>query len=67
MKRDGSLKAFERLLSWRNGVKAVQALLEGGSDVMAGLEVREVELVPLEDVISHQCPVYYDMARMLAR
>ncbi len=70
IQRGGSPTAFDRLLAARMGVKAVHALLDGESDVMVGLQGREIHLVPLEEVVSHQRPAnleYYKMVRMLAQ
>jgi 6-phosphofructokinase 1 len=70
IQRGGSPTAFERMLAARLGVKAVQALLAGETDVMVGLQGREVELVPLAEVTSKTRTAsqeYIEMARMLAR
>ena len=58
------------MLASRLGVKAVQALLAGESDVMVGLQGRDVELIPLAEVTSKSRTAsteYIEMARMLAR
>ncbi|MBA4380594.1 MAG: 6-phosphofructokinase, partial [Anaerolinea sp.] len=52
IQRGGSPTAFDRMLASRLGVKAVQALLSGESDVMVGLQGRDVELIPLAEVMS---------------
>ncbi len=70
IQRGGSPTAFDRLLAARLGVKAVEAVMDGKGDVMAGLQGRGIELVPLAEVISNKQPVnegYYQMARVLAR
>ena len=69
IQRGGSPTAFDRMLAARMGTKAVEALMEGKSDVMTGLKGREIELVPLEEVITHKRNTnleYYTMARRLA-
>lgn len=69
IQRGGRPTAFDRLLASRMGVKAVDALLAGQTDVMMGLRGREVEPVLLEDVVSKQREAnldYYEMAKMLA-
>jgi len=69
IQRGGRPTAFDRLLASRMGVKAVDALLAGQTDVMMGLRGREVEPVPLEDVVTRQREAnldYYEMAKMLA-
>ena len=70
IQRGGSPTAFDRLLAARLGIKAVEALLEGQSDVMVGLRGRDITIAPLEDVVSHERPAnleYYNMVSMLAR
>jgi len=70
IQRGGSPTAFDRMLASRLGVKAVQALLSGESDVMVGLQGRNVELIPLAEVTAKSRTVsteYIEMARMLAR
>lgn len=69
IQRGGSPTAFDRMLSSRMGTKAVEALIAGKTDVMTGLQGRDIELVPLDEVISHQRQAnleYYTMARRLA-
>ena len=70
IQRGGSPTAFDRLLSARMGVKAVESLLAGRGDVMTGLQGRGIEMVPLEEVIAKKQQAneeYYKMARVLAR
>lgn len=69
IQRGGRPSAFDRLLATRLGVKAVDGLLAGQTDVMAGLSGREITFVPLEEVIGRQREAnleYYEMAKMLA-
>jgi len=69
IQRGGGPTAFDRLLAARLGSAAVNALLEGKTDVMVGLNGRVVDLIPLEQVMSHQRAAnmeYYEMARQLA-
>jgi 6-phosphofructokinase 1 len=69
IQRGGSPTAFDRMLAARMGTKAVEALIAGKTDVMTGLQGREIELVPLEEVITHKRSAnleYYTMARRLA-
>jgi 6-phosphofructokinase 1 len=70
IQRGGSPTAFDRMLASRLGIKAVQALLSGESDVMVGLQGREVGLLPLAKVTAQSRTVsteYIEMARVLAR
>jgi len=69
IQRGGSPSAFDRLMASRMGVKAVDSLLAGESDVMVGLQGRDVTPVPLVQVVSKQREAnleYFEMSRMLA-
>ena len=69
IQRGGSPTAFDRMLAARMGTKAVEALIAGETDMMTGLQGREIKLIPLEEVISHKRTAnleYYTMARRLA-
>ncbi len=48
MQRGGSPSCFDRVLASRFGVKAVEALLEGKTNFMVGLQNDKIELTPLE-------------------
>ena len=70
IQRGGSPSAFDRLLAARLGVKAVEALIEGQSDVMVGLRGMGLATIPLGEVTSHSRSAtlsYYEMSKMLAR
>jgi 6-phosphofructokinase 1 len=70
IQRGGRPTAFDRLLAARMGIKAVELLLEGKTDVMVGLKSMGVEEVPLEEVTTNAHSLtmsYYEMAKMLAR
>ena len=70
IQRGGSPTAFDRMLAARMGARAIDALIEGQSDVMTALQGRTIELLPLEEVIANLRPAdleYYHMAKMLAR
>lgn len=69
IQRGGSPTAFDRMLAARLGTKAVEALIAGQTNMMAGLRGRVIDLVPLADVISHKHTAnleYYTMSRRLA-
>ena len=69
VQRGGSPTAFDRMLAARMGSKAVQALIDGQTDVMTGLQGKRIDLIPLEEVVSKKRPTnleYYTMARRLA-
>lgn len=70
IQRGGAPTAFDRLLAARMGAMAVTTLMEGKTDLMIGLQGREIALVPLTDVIEKQRQAnleYYRMAKELAR
>jgi 6-phosphofructokinase 1 len=70
IQRGGYPSAFDRSLATRMGVKAVEFLLAGESDVMVALDGREMLPLALSEVIGKRKLVsqeYYDMTRMLAR
>ncbi len=57
LQRGGSPTAMDRVLASRLGFHAVEALLQGKVNVMAGLVNNKVEFTPLEEAISrHQAP-----------
>jgi 6-phosphofructokinase 1 len=70
IQRGGRPTAFDRLLATRMGVKAVEALVDGESDILVGLMGREVERMPLAEVIEKNRTAnldYYEMCRMLSK
>jgi 6-phosphofructokinase 1 len=70
VQRGGSPTAFERLLATRLGVAAVEALLQGQSDVMVGLIGNRIVLTSLEEVVSQPKRLdleFYRMAESLER
>lgn len=70
VQRGGSPTAYDRLLSSRFGVKAVEFLLNGQNNIMVGLNGKNISAVSLTDVVSRQrvLPMeYYEMARVLAQ
>jgi 6-phosphofructokinase 1 len=69
IQRGGVPTSFDRLLATRMGVKAVEALMDEETDVMVGLQGREIVHVPLVEVVS-RCRAanleYFEMGQMLA-
>jgi len=57
VQRGGTPTAFDRTLATRMGVAAVEALLNGESGVMVGLQGQRVVTVPLEEVLAAQRPL----------
>jgi 6-phosphofructokinase 1 len=57
VQRGGGPTAFDRLLATRFGVSAVQALVEGQSGIMVGLDASTMVSRNLEDVIGKKRPI----------
>jgi 6-phosphofructokinase 1 len=70
IQRGGKPTAFDRSLATRFGVKAVEFLAAGQTNVMTGLNGRDIEAVPLKNVVSRVkslSPDIIQMAKILAR
>ena len=70
IQRGGKPTAFDRMLATRFGVKAVEFLLAGQTNVMTGLNGREILPIPIDEVISNVKTIsadYIQMAQILAR
>lgn len=70
IQRGGSPTAFDRLLATRLGVSAVEALLNGSTGVMVGLQGRQIVQLPLEEVTNKMRSIgddYVRLAHILSR
>jgi len=70
IQRGGSPTAFDRMLASRFGVKSVEFLLAGLSNVMVGLNGTEITPIPIDDVISNVKQIsedYIHMTSILSR
>ncbi len=70
VQRGGRPSGFDRLLATRFGYTAVKFLLEGKSGFMVGLNGREIDAVPIEDVITNERQAnlhYYELTQLLAQ
>ncbi|TLN08160.1 ATP-dependent 6-phosphofructokinase, partial [bacterium] len=70
IQRGGKPSAFDRLLATRFGYHAVQFLLNGQTNVMVGLDGRDMVPVPLQTVVSKRKTLsrdYLQMAKTLAQ
>jgi 6-phosphofructokinase 1 len=65
IQRGGSPTYFDRVLASRLGFAAVEALLEGNFQVMAGLENDKIIFTPFEKVIKNHPPIDKQILRML--
>jgi 6-phosphofructokinase 1 len=69
IQRGGKPSAFDRMLSTRFGVRAVELLVEGQTSVMTALNGRDIEAISIRTAISRQRPLSNEqlaVARMLA-
>lgn len=64
VQRGGSPTAMDRILASRLGVAAVEALLEGKSQVMAGLVNNQVVFTPLVQATKHHITLKRDLLRI---
>ena len=64
MKRGGSPSCFDRVLASRMGVYAVEALLEGKSNMMVGMKSEEIIFSPLEKAIKGKSEINKDLIRV---
>lgn len=64
MQRGGAPSCFDRVLASRLGVKAVESILEGKSNLMVGLINNKVELTPLEQAIKGHTEIDKELLRV---
>jgi len=64
MQRGGAPTCYDRVLASRLGVKAVESLLEGKSNLMAGVLKDEIALTPLEQAIKMKSQVDKELIRV---
>ncbi|MFM7018124.1 6-phosphofructokinase [Flavobacterium sp.] len=64
MQRGGSPSCFDRVLASRLGVKAVESLLEGKSNLMAGIIADKITLTPLEQAIKGHSEIDTELLRV---
>lgn len=64
MQRGGAPSCFDRVLASRLGVKAVESLLEGKSNYMAGILNDKIELTPLEQAIKGESAIDLELVRV---
>lgn len=65
IQRGGAPSAFDRILSSRLGLAAVEGLLNGKKNVMAGIINNEVVYTPFKETITMQKPIHPDLIRMV--
>jgi 6-phosphofructokinase 1 len=64
MQRGGSPSCFDRVLASRLGVKAVESLLEGKSNFMAGINQDKIVLTPLDQAIKGHSEIDTELIRV---
>ena len=64
MQRGGSPSCFDRVLASRMGVKAVEALLEGKSSLMVGIQDNKLKLTPLIKAIKGHTKIDKELIRV---
>ena len=64
MQRGGAPSCFDRVLASKLGVKAVELLLEGTSNVMVGLQNNQVKAIHLEKAIKGQHAINLELLRV---
>lgn len=65
IQRGGVPTAYDRILASRLGLGAVEGLLSGKKNVMAGVVNNELIYTPFIDTISKQKPIHEDLLRMV--
>lgn len=64
MQRGGAPSALDRLIASRMGFKAVEALLEGHTNVMIGIQNNKMAMVSFDDAINKHKEIDLDLLRM---
>ncbi|TDQ31137.1 6-phosphofructokinase [Zeaxanthinibacter enoshimensis] len=64
MQRGGSPSCFDRVLASRMGVKAVETLLEGKSNLMVGIIDNEIVLTPISEAIKGHTKIDHELIRV---
>jgi 6-phosphofructokinase 1 len=65
VQRGGAPTSQDRILASRLGIGAVEGLLKGESNVMAGIVNNQLVYTPFEDTITKSKPIHPDLIRML--
>jgi len=65
IQRGGTPTAYDRILASRLGLGAVEGLMKGYKNVMAGIVNNELVYTPFIDTIKKQKPIHDDLLRMV--
>ena len=64
MQRGGTPTCFDRVLASRMGVKAVEALIDGKSNLMCGIHDNKIILTPVKEAIKGQTKIDKELIRV---
>jgi len=64
VQRGGSPSAFDRILSTRMGLHAIQAILDGDFGKMIGLQANTMARVPYEELLGKKKPINMDLYKL---
>lgn len=64
MQRGGAPSCFDRVLASRMGVRSVEALLEGQTNLMAGIINNEITLTPVNEAIKGKTKIDKELIRV---
>ncbi len=64
VQRGGSPSAFDRILSTRMGLHAVEAILDGDFGKMIGLQANTMARVPYEEILGKKKPINMDLYKL---
>ena len=64
MQRGGPPSAFDRVLASRMGVKAVEALIAGKTNLMVGIIDNEIVLTPIAEAIKGHTKIDRELVRV---
>ena len=64
MQRGGAPTAYDRVLASRMGVKAVESILEGKTNLMVGIIDNEIVLTPIEEAIKGHTKIDRELIRV---
>jgi len=64
MQRGGSPTCFDRVLASRMGVKAVEALIDGKSNMMCGIQDKDIILTPVKEAIKGHTKIDKELIRV---
>ena len=64
MQRGGAPSCFDRVLASRMGVKSVELLIDGSSNIMVGIDDNKIITIPLEKAVKGKHTINKELLRM---